>query len=300
MKTLPILKPGDIVELIAPASRCSDQQLSDIKKLLESWQLNCIIPNDIFGEDILCANTDEIRFKHLKNALLNPHTKAVICARGGYGSMRLIPELSKLAQPEFSKIFVGMSDITALQLFLQQQWQWPTIHGAPALDKFSAESIAKLKSILFGEVQQIEYSEIVPLNKLAKKKQIIETSITGGNLCLIQNGIGTIWQIDGSNKIILLEETGERGYRIDRMLEHLTQANIFKDAAAILLGDFIKGNEPDGTSTIKSVLDRFAQSCEIPVIQIKGIGHDYTNFPIPFGTSVKLHLGDEIKLICNR
>ena len=267
MKKLPILKPGDGVEIIAPASRCADQRLADMKELLESWQLNCIVADDIFGKDILCANTDEIRFRHLKNALQNPQTKAVICARGGYGSMRLIPELTKVVPPESPKIFVGMSDITALQLFLQQQWQWPTIHGAPAIDKFSPESIAAIKSILFGDIAQVEFSEIVPLNKIAEQNQVIEASVTGGNLCLVQAGIGTVWQMDARDKIILLEETGERGYRVDRMLEHLHQANIFKNAAAILFGDFLEGNEPDGSSKIKPVLDRFAESCDIPVMQ---------------------------------
>ena len=300
MKNLPILKSGDSVEIIAPASRCTDQQLVAIKALLESWQLHCIVSNDIFGEDILCANTDAIRFKHLEAALQNPETKAVICARGGYGSMRLIPELTKVVPPEFAKIFVGMSDTTALQLFLQQQWQWPTIHGAPALDKFSPESIAAIKSILFGEVKQVEFTELQPLNKLAEKNQVIKSSVTGGNLCLVQTSVGTSWQIDGRNKIILLEEIGERGYRVDRMLEQLRQANIFKEAAAILFGDFIEGKEPDGTSLIEPVLKRFAGHCEIPVVQVKGIGHGYVNFPIPLGTASTLQLGSEITLTSTR
>src|SRR5690348_3082 len=116
MQSLPILKPGDSVEVIAPAARCSDQQLTALKELLASWQLNCTVDQHIFGDDLLCANTDEIRFQCLKNALLNPDTKAVICARGGYGSMKLIPALSKLTPPPSPKLFLGMSDITALHL----------------------------------------------------------------------------------------------------------------------------------------------------------------------------------------
>ncbi len=300
MRNLPTLKPGDSIDIIAPASRCSDQQLAAIKELFESWQLKCVIPENIFGKDLLCANTDEIRFNHLKNALLNPHTKAVICARGGYGSMRLIPELLKVNPPQTPKIFVGMSDITALLLFLQQQWQWPTIHGGPALDKFSTESIAAIKTLLFGEVDHVEFNEILPLNKYAEKQQIISASVTGGNLCLIQTSLGTKWQMDANNKIVLLEETGERGYRVDRMLEHLQQANIFNGAVAILFGDFIKGNDPDGTSNMDAVINRFAEKCEIPVLRVKGIGHDYINFPLPLGTSAKLYLGNETKLVCER
>src|SRR5690242_14038836 len=98
MKKLPVLSPGDSVEIIAPASRCSDIQLVQLKELLESWQLNCIVKEDIFSKDLLCANTDEARFTHLKNALQNPETKAIISARGGYGSMRLIPKFREINQ----------------------------------------------------------------------------------------------------------------------------------------------------------------------------------------------------------
>jgi len=291
------LKAGDIVEIIAPASRCSDKNLSELKELLLSWQLNYKISDDIFGTDLLCANTDEIRFNSLKNALLNSESKAVICARGGYGCTRLITELNKVIPPVLKKLFIGMSDATVLNLFLQQQWKWPVIHGALAPDRFSQGSITAIKSILFGEIGQVEFMGL-PLNSFAEKNVAIEAVITGGNLSILQTSIGTSWQIDGKNKIIFIEEVGERGYRIDRMLEHLRQACIFSEASAILLGDFIGGTEPNGSSLIKPVLERFAQSCEIPVIQVDGIGHGNINFPMPLGTKAELILGDKINLIC--
>ena len=299
MEKLSIIKPGDYVEIIAPASRCTDKLLGDLKELLGSWQLNCIVDKNIFGEDLLCANSDEARFSSLKNALLNSETKAIICARGGYGCMRLIPELTKIKPPSSPKLFVGMSDITALSLYLQQQWQWPSIHGALALDKFSSESITRLKSILFGDVQEIVLQGS-PLNTAASEIHTIETLITGGNLCLVQASIGTIWQINGRNKIIFLEEIGERGYRIDRMLEHLQQASVFQGAAAIVFGDFIEGNEPDGSTLVNPVLARFAERCPIPVIQIAGVGHGRINFPLFLGTKTLLQLGNKIKLVCYR
>ncbi|HEX4046168.1 MAG TPA: LD-carboxypeptidase [Gammaproteobacteria bacterium] len=299
MKKLPRLNPGDTVDIIAPASRCSDQQLAMMKTLLNSWQLNCLVPDDIFGKDLFCANTDEIRAKHLKNALQNPSSKAIICARGGYGSLRLIPELIDMIPPASPKIFIGMSDTTALQLFLQQHWHWPTIHGASAPDRFSAESITAIQSILFDD-KPVEFTDLLPLNQAAKNQLEITASITGGNLSLVQTSMGTTWQIDSRDKIILLEEISERGYRIDRMLEQLRQANIFKHAAAIIFGDFLEGKEPDGSSLIQATLERFAARCEIPVVQITGIGHGQTNFPIPFGMPAQLMLGDKIRLVCER
>ncbi|KTD06721.1 S66 peptidase family protein [Legionella jamestowniensis] len=293
MQKLPILKEGDLVEIIAPASRCTDKHLADLKELLVSWGLNCHIDDAIFGDDLLCANDDTQRFSALKKALENPETKAIICARGGYGSLRLIPELTKLSPP-VPKIFLGMSDITALLLFFERQWQWPSIHGALAVDKFSSESTEAVRAMLFG-LNEIRFVG-KPLNKLAEKPVSLHTSITGGNLSLVQASTGTNWQIDAAGKIILLEEIGERGYRVDRMLTHLLQANVFKDAAAILLGDFSGGAEPDGSTLIQPVLERFAHDCGVPVIQVSGIGHGFINFPVPLGTPVVLDLGQTIQL----
>ena len=135
MQNLPILKAGDRVEIIAPASRCSTEVINRLRDLLHSWNLKCIINDTLFGDDLLCANSDEQRLRLLKEALTNSHTKAVICARGGYGSMRLIPGLSTLTKPMQPKLFIGMSDITALHLFFEEQWSWPTVHGALATDK---------------------------------------------------------------------------------------------------------------------------------------------------------------------
>jgi muramoyltetrapeptide carboxypeptidase len=297
MKQLPRLKPGDSVEMIAPASRCSFERCMDLKALLESWQLRCVFDEATFGDDLLCANTDENRLKFLRNALQRSESKAIICLRGGYGSMRLIPALNTMIPPSTPKWFVGMSDITALHLFLGQQWQWPTLHGSLAREIVSAESILAVKALLFGEVDQIERRG-VPLNDAAKQTIRIDASLTGGNLSMVQASIGTSWQMDSRNKFILLEEIGERGYRIDRMLEQLKQASLFKEASAIIFADCIQGNEPNGSSLINPVIERFAQTCDIPVVRIEGVGHGDINFPLPLGTEAGLFLGTESKLVC--
>lgn len=307
MQELPVLKPGDTVEVVAPASRCSPEQLSDIIKTLESWGLRCLVDQAIFGDDLLCANSDEHRFKFLKNALLRPETKAVICARGGYGSLRLIPELAKILPPDRCKLFIGMSDITALNLYLEQQWKWPVVHAALAIGKFSPESHEKLKAILFGEINEVVFQGQI-LNEWYKKTEettVISAPITGGNLSLVQASIGTAWQLNAANKIVFLEEVNERGYRVDRILEHLCQANLFAGAKAIVLGDFLEGKEPDGSSLIDRVLERFAKTrCKLPVIRIEGVGHGYHSFPILFGTQATLQIKGESrqvgKLTCYR
>lgn len=295
---LPVLQPGDQVEIIAPASGFSKDQLVALQALLESWQLRCFIQQDLFGPDLLCANTDEKRFLQLQQALFNPETKAVICGRGGYGSMRLIARLQVCTPPADAKLFIGMSDITALHLFLQQAWGWPTVHANANPLHVSTESLQGLQALLF-QPHVYELPGVVPFNEAAARKQVIQSSIIGGNLSLVQASVGTPWQLDGRHKIIFLEEINERAYKIDRMLTHLTEAQLFKQADAIILGDYLGGLEPNGTSLVQPVLQRFAHSIDIPVFQISGLGHDATNFPLMLGTRTCIDMSEK-KLMMQR
>ena len=297
-KAWPILKPGDAVEVIAPAGRVSEENLAKIVALLTHWKLQVKVADDILGDDLLCANSDAARFQHLKQALFNSSTKAIICARGGYGAMRLLPELFKLQRPPTPKLLLGMSDITALQIFLQQQWGWSTLHGSLAVWHLTETSLAAVRQIIFGEIKQLELTDLTPLNNGAKQTTVISSSIVGGNLCLVQCSLATPWQFKAEAKIILLEEINERAYKVDRMLEQLYQANIFANAKAIVFGDFMGGEEPNGASLIMPVLRRFAERISIPVLQIKGVGHGAINQAIPLGTAVKLITGVKSSLSC--
>ncbi len=284
----PRLQAGDLVEVIAPASRFSAEYLAGVQQLCAQWQLQCHVPQDLLGEDLLCANSDAKRFTHLKAAISNPQAKAIFCIRGGYGSARLLPLLATLSPPSQSKIFVGMSDITALNTFLIQKWNWPVVHAAAIPGRFSESSLQALHDLLFQT--QLEFPEFIPLNLAAQQSVTITAPIVGGNLAIVQTTLGTPWQLDAHNKILFLEEVRERGYRIDRMLTHLRQAGLLNNVKAILFGDFIEGNEADGSSLIEPVLKRFAEQIAIPVLQCKGIGHDKTNYPVPLGMPVTLQL----------
>jgi muramoyltetrapeptide carboxypeptidase len=295
------LQPGDLVDIIAPGSAYDFTVINKVKDFLAKWELRCHIPKNIFGKDLLCANSDKARFQQLKAALLNKKSKAVWCLRGGYGSARLMSMLNELAAPAHNKLFMGFSDITVLHAFLQRQWRWATLHG-PSLNQcvnndIAESSVQKLRAIIFGEQQHINFN-MAPLNKLAKIKSIIESTIVGGNLCLIQTSIKTWWQPNTKNKIIFLEETNERAYRVDRMLVHLQQAGFFNQIKAVVFGDFTGGLEADGKSLVASVLKRFAEQCNFPVLQVAGIGHGKVNDPIPLGTKTVLQLGSKPVLTC--
>jgi muramoyltetrapeptide carboxypeptidase len=291
-KTWKFLKPGTTVDIIAPAGGCTPDSLIQIKTLLKNWQLNPRISPDLLGTDLLCANTDENRFKQLQDALLNTESSAVWCLRGGYGCTRLIPELLKLNAPKTNKLFIGFSDITTLHVFLQQKWHWQTLHGPSinqvAHDRIDVTSIQELKKLIFGKLDQLLFS-LVPLNH-KNHATPIKAAITGGTLTLIQTSLGTPWQIDANDKILFLEEVNESAYRIDRMLQHVQQSGILQQVKAILFGDFIPPQENKETTLIQSVLTRFANEQRVPVLHIPGVGHGKTNRSLPLGSHTELSL----------
>lgn len=295
MQKLPKLQINDHVEIIAPASRCTAAQLRALQTLLTSWGLHCITAENLFGDDFLCAQKDEVKFHLFKEALARESNKALICARGGYGSMRLLPYLSTIKPPLTARLLIGMSDITALHLFVYQHWGWPSLYCTLNVEKFSASAIDVIKAAIFGEIKHLHLCG-TPLNQLAAKHATISSIVIGGNLSLIQTSIGTNWQMDARGKIVLLEDINERGYKIDRMLQHLHQANLLQGAVAILLGDFLGGAEADGSSLINPVLQRFAQACSIPVFQVANIGHGIDSLPVPLGVKVSLQLGKTIHM----
>ncbi|MBA2710789.1 MAG: LD-carboxypeptidase [Tatlockia sp.] len=293
------LKPGDTIDIVAPSSKCHPSVLAKISELLDSWGLKSRIPEDIFGDSLLYANSDEKRFSHLKDALFNKESKGVWCLLGGYGATNLIPKLNKLKPPIKSKIFIGFSDSTALHIFLQGRWGWSTIHGPSgyqaSLNKVSIDSINLLKKLIFNE-GSLFYDQIAPLNSTAMQTSALYAPIIGGNLHLMQASLGTAWQINTDDKIVLIEEINERAYRIDRALTHLRQAGLFDRPKAILFGDLIDKGEPDGKFLVKDAIKAFASECNVPVLQINNIGHGPINNPIILGLTAKLSMGSSYSL----
>lgn len=288
------LKKNSIIDIIAPAGSIADPSIiENSKNLLESWQLIPRVSADLFGPDLLCANSDEKRFKQLKEALFNTDSKAIWCLRGGYGCTRLIPYLLKLIAPEKCKLFIGFSDITALHLLLQQKWHWQTLHG-PSLNQVTQslieqENINEFKKVIFGQLSELTYL-LNPYTKSSHSLDFIKTPLTGGSLSLVQTSLGTDWQIETNNKILFLEDVNERAYRIDRMLQHLQQSGILSHVKALLLGDFTFPVKIEEEKKIQTTLERFAKEQNFPVLRCPDIGHGKRNRCLPLGTSALLDL----------
>ncbi len=287
------LQDGDIVDIIAPGWSVTPEVLKSSLEFLESWNLKARLPKNLFKKNLIASNTDETRWSHLQAALMAKDSKVIWCLRGGYGSIRLVPNLAKMKKPLKTKLLIGISDITSLHNFFNHQWQWPSLHGA-LLDRIGqkgkvAPSIQKeMKQILWGKSQEVIFKKLKPVNKAAEKVRRIKASIVGGNLATLQPTLGTPYEFDLKNKFLFLEDIGERGYKLDRMLVHFQQAGKLKDCKGILLGHFTGGDEPQGGSFVKKALLSWANESKIPVFSGMESGHDVNLRPVPFMTEAIL------------
>jgi muramoyltetrapeptide carboxypeptidase len=298
MKSWPFLRAGDRVDIIAPASHGPLDRLAKGKAWLEAAGLTVHVPEKLIDPDLFFASELHAQVSQLQDAL-SSESRAIWCLRGGYGSMRLIPLLKKIRPPTKPKLFVGFSDVTALHLFFQQEWKWPTLHGRTigqlAVDGNSPE-LEELRQVLFGEVKKCDYTGLVPLNAAARKAGTIEGTMAGGNLKLLQTSIGTPWELRPQGKLLFIEDVGERGYSIHRMLEQLRQAKLLRPRA-LLVGDFTEGVEKDGSDKTMDAIQRIADEVDFPVMSGFHSGHHPDrNRPMPLGVKGTLRLGKNPRL----
>lgn len=276
------------VRIIAPASSCADSELklNQAIKLLSSHGFDVIHSPKLFSDHPLpyYANTKAERLDDLHDAILSD-ADIIWAFRGGYGSGEIVEDCINLAlEPIKKKILIGFSDITAIHLLFNQIFHIPSLHASvlTSLLTDQAHHIEDIKRILSGEKHILE---IKPLNAIAKNTRI-EGEIIGGNLCVLQTMIGTKLHPNTDNKILLLEDVGEAGYKIARMLNHLKNADILSGLKACILGDFT-GTEHN----INYALEQFIETHpELPIYRLAS-GHGEINHPVILGTNIVIENG---------
>ena len=292
------LKKGDIVDIIAPGFANTPEEVSRALEYLKSWGLVPRFPKDLIQKHYLCANSDEKRFHFLKQALTATDSKAIWSLRGGYGSIRLLPELAKLKKPKMVKPLIGISDLTSLHLFLNQKWNWPSLH-APLLDRLGAGLVPKscekeLKNALMGNVNEVVFSKLKPLNLKAQNLKSLQASVVGGNMTVIQSSLGTPYQVDLKNKILFIEDLAERGYRVDRFFTQMDQSGSWKKCQALVIGEFLGGLEPSTQKALwADVFKDWANRLDIPVFTGVEAGHGKIQRTLPLGTSAQIRLNQK-------
>jgi muramoyltetrapeptide carboxypeptidase len=222
--------------------------------------------------------------------------KAIICIRGGYGSPRLLDKINYRIIRDNPKIFVGYSDITALQLAFFAKTGLVTFAGPMAAVDFSNDVSSYTEELFWaiitsnkklGKIKLPDDEKLASFNKNHAKGRII-----GGNLALIISIMGTEYLPQFKDKILLLEDIGELPYRVDRMLNQLKLAKIYSKLNGIILGSFVDCYEHDPmkkTLTLGEVVDDYIGKLKLPVIYNFPHGHIKDNVTVPWGISVKIN-----------
>lgn len=293
MKNWQYLKNQDHISLIAPASSAPQDILEKTLHFVEK-NLSMDYHPKLNNPDVYFAQKKEFQINDLLGALSSDNS-IMWSLRGGYGSMRLIPDLLIIKKPKKAKCFIGFSDNTALHLFFTQKWNWSTLHGI----NFSSilnhpKEYTELLKILKGEVKEKSF-KIKPLNDCAKDATSISGEITGGNFRIVQSSLATPWQIKTKGKILFLEDVGERGYSIERMFEQLHQAQLLnQDVSALVLGAFTEGLEKNGKDLTGHAIKRWSKILNIPFYHQLPCGHGEKNFTLPFNTPTLIESGQLI------
>ncbi|MEC3906401.1 LD-carboxypeptidase [Tamlana sp. 2201CG12-4] len=291
LKQPPYLKAGDTVAIVAPSGILKNRtgEIQQAKALLKRWGLHTVVGKHIFNQANHFAGTDDERCEDFQNAMDNPNIKAIWCARGGYGSVRILDKLNWEAFKQNPKWVIGYSDITAIHNQIHNIGV-ESLHAimCVSLTKDLSEieaSISTFKNTLFGK----------PLSYHLKGSKYNKTGNTsgllvGGNLTMLHTMLGSDASLDTSGKILFIEEIGEYKYHIDRMLQSLKRAGYFNNCKGVIIGDMTKLRKNTtlwGTSVEQLILDALA-AYNFPIAFNMPAGHEKDNQALILGRMVDL------------
>lgn len=281
------LKSGDCVGLIAPSSKIDKGDFNPFIKALSDLGIRVIKPKGLTSSYRYMAGTDKKRADDVMEMFANEKVKAIICARGGAGSTRILDKLDYQFIKSHTKPIIGFSDSTALQNALISRSDNPALTGfLPLYDTregiLDSFMFSELKDTLLGNKQKI-------ISGISLNSGECSGKIVGGCLSVLTLLCGTPYFPKLKNKILLLEDTNEKTYRIDLMLNQIKQQPDFKQLKGIIFGKFNNCEISDiADGTIDDCINDFIKDIAAPVIKDFSYGHIPQRQIIPLGIKVKL------------
>lgn len=282
----PRLKEGDRIGIVAPAGPVLREEIRPGLDFLESLGFEPVCSPHLHDQKGYLAGEDKVRLGDLHAMFSDRKIKAVFCARGGYGSHRILKKLDYELISRSPKIFVGYSDITALLFALYKKSGLITLHAPVLRDLLKGgggNAALLLKMMTSDERITVNFQ-----NGTTIKKGKTEGVVLGGNLSLICHLIGTPFLPSFKGKLLFMEEKGEPLYRIDRMLTHLLLSGELEKCAGLMLGTFEGCGDPG--SVIDLVTDRCSM-LKMPILAGLPVGHGEHNVPLPIGVRAVLDTG---------
>ena len=291
MKRPPKLRPGDTIALVAPARSITEEKLADCIQSLENWGLKVLPGANLLSEYHQYAGTDAQRAADLQAALDNPKVKAIMTARGGYGTLRVVDQLDLSVLKNNPKWIIGFSDLTVLAMDAVKQGV-QAIHGPMAISwdgKTGNQTSFNYLRELLMETGEAQY-KYQPLSGEFCRPGQARGPLIGGNLSLLVNMIGTPSDFDTKGKILFIEDLDEYFYHFDRMLLHLKRAGKLEGLAGLIAGGFTDVHDnstPFGKEIPEIILDAVGDY-DFPVCFDFPCGHWPQNYPLILGAEAKL------------
>jgi muramoyltetrapeptide carboxypeptidase len=283
----PRLKHGDTIGIAAPASAFDQDAFLRGVAFIRETGYRTFFREDIFSRDGYLAGTDGRRASELMELFSHRDVRAILCARGGYGSQRIIPLLDPQLVRSNPKIFMGYSDVTALHAYLQATCNLVTFHGPLVTELATLEEDAS--HLLFQSLSLIgPWGELPCGHTEVLRPGRGEGALAGGSLSVLSATLGTPYAPDMRGTIIFLEDRNEKPYAIDRFFTHLRLAGAFDAAQGLILGQFIAprgwGGSPDEyqAEVRRVALDAVGEFC-FPVLSNFPAGHVRRNICFPLG-----------------
>jgi muramoyltetrapeptide carboxypeptidase len=286
----PSLKKGDKIAITCPAKKLPNP-MTDAVKLLQSWGLEVVLGETVDTSWHQFAGDDELRAHDLQRFIDDDSIKAIIAARGGYGTIRMIDKVDFSRFAQNPKWLVGFSDITVLHTHLFANYNAQTIHGQMPVNipDASARSLDTLRKALFGEALSYKFTSHA-LNRSGEGSGIL----VGGNLSLLIAVAGSVSDLDYNGKILFIEDVGEYLYAIDRMMRNLKRAGKLQHLAGLIVGSFsdVKDNDIPFGQTVTEIIMDVVKEYSYPVCFDFPAGHIPDNCSLILGKTLNLSVKD--------
>jgi muramoyltetrapeptide carboxypeptidase len=279
----PRLNPEDTIGFVAPASPFDSKFFLQGVRTVESMGFRTRVNDEIFEKTGYLAGSDGHRARLINRLFKDPTINAIFCARGGFGSMRILPLVDYDLIRENPKVFIGFSDITALLAAITTRSGLISFHG-PVVTTLSGASEMTCNALLKAVSSEMPL-EFQPVSGVVVQAGRAQGPLIGGNLTTLCHLLATPFETRFKNCILLLEDRGEALYRIDRMLFQMKLAGCFDGIAGLVLGSFEGCGSLDG---IYKIFQEYFQEIPVPILAGFDTGHGEQNLTIPLGIDVTL------------
>ena len=291
------LKKGDKISILSTARKISSAEIAMAIELAESWGLQVVVGKTINAQQNQMAGDDNFRLHDFQQALDDDSIKAIWCARGGYGTVRIIDEIDFRKFKKHPKWICGFSDVTVLHSHLQTLFNTASIHSLMPINvnenTKESETVESFRKCLFGERIRYQF-ESHQLNKTGKAK----AEIVGGNLSILYSLAASQSDMDTNGKILLLEDLDEYLYHVDRMMMQLKRSGKLENLAGLIVGGMseMKDNTTPFGKTAEEIIAEHVQEFDYPVCFNFPVGHQLDNRAVKLGMVAELEVNEHNSL----